>query len=106
MDQALGRWRGAKRTREWANFRAAPRALSRVPPDRPLDCEATSRRRRLGQNCIGGNIPTARGAPFANGTDCGYRGVVVVVERVVVVPPEGSVSVFVWVSVLPSTPSR
>jgi hypothetical protein len=38
------------------------------------------------------------------GESQGYRGAVVVVERVVV-PPNGSVSVFVWVSVLPSAPS-
>jgi hypothetical protein len=33
-----------------------------------------------------------------------YRGAVVVVVERVVVPPNGSVSIFVWVSELPSTP--
>src|SRR5437763_15990242 len=35
-----------------------------------------------------------------------YSCLVVVLERVVVVPPSGSVSVFIWVSVLPAIPSR
>jgi hypothetical protein len=36
----------------------------------------------------------------------GYSCLVVVIERVVVVPPSGSVAVIVWLSVLPATPSR
>ena len=35
-----------------------------------------------------------------------HRGVVVLFDRVVVVPPSGSVTVVLWLSLLPDTPSR
>ena len=52
---------------------------------------------------VGGDIDLIARKPRTG--QPGYSGLVVVFERVVVVPPIGSVSVFVCVSVLPETPS-
>jgi hypothetical protein len=83
---------GQQRTdaRSPAEFFAASRATHRSPGCAP---EPKPDRARAGRVS-----PTSR-------SRC-YSCLVVVFERVVVVPPSGSVAVVAWLSLLPETPSR